>query len=225
MELELLVSLDALCIMAVDTCQVPWYGVKSKRETMTEKALISDLTWRSLEMQRELFKGMPLYELPTDLGAIFRATTRKSEDRFFVASFAIIADSEIDLRDFAKQCKKRKIDICSAEGQTHWRWYNSVQVLVEWWRDARRNGAAKRGGEVKAKKDEILFWQGFNKIKDRWHLPAKKENASPVLLDEAETSRNTVRSYLGYSREEWQKLTQAKRDRILKRGIVCLTNQ
>jgi hypothetical protein len=192
---------------------------------MTEKALISDFTWRSLESQRALFKGMPLYELPDDMGAIFRPTTRQSDDRFFVASFAIIAENENGLKAFAKECKKRKIDICSAEGQTHWRWYNPVRILVEWWREAKRNGAAKRGGEVKAKKDEIIFWQGFNKIKDRWHLPAKKENASPVLLKEADTSRNTVRSYLGYTREEWQRLTEAKRDRILKRGIVCLTNQ
>jgi hypothetical protein len=164
---------------------------------MTDKALISDLTWRSLESQRALFKGMPMYELPDDMGTIFRPTTRQLEDRFFVASFAVIAETEKDLREFAKQCKARKTDICSAEGQTHWRWYNSITILVEWWRDARRNGAAKRGGEAKAKKDEIMFWNAFNKIKDRWHLPARRENASPKLLAEADTSRNTVKAYLG----------------------------
>lgn len=187
---------------------------------MAEKALISKLTWRTLDSQRALFPGMATFEAPDDIKTMLRATQRKSEDKIFVASFGIIADNEKDLRSFGKLCKKRQANICSAEGQKEWRWYNSVNLLADWWREARRNGAAKAGGEATAKKAEEEFWEGFAKIKNRWHLVAKGTNASKPLLKEAQTSRNTAKSYLGYTREEWQRLPETQRNRILERAYA-----
>jgi hypothetical protein len=184
---------------------------------MPDVAVISDLTWRTLEMQRKAFPDMPHFLIPNELSALFRPTTRKAILRINVLSYAVIADSRDGVDKFIALCRTKKAEVFSKESMTTWRHNQSSASLIDSWVHARRNGAAKRGGDAKAKKDERLFWEGFNKIAHLWHLPAKKQNASPKLLAIADVSRNTVKSYLGYTREEWQKLTQAKRERILER--------
>jgi hypothetical protein len=185
---------------------------------MPDVALISDLTWRSVEMQRKAFPDMPHFLIPDDLTALFRPTTRKAILRIHVVSYAVIADNRDGIEKFISLCKSKKAEVFSKESMTTWGHNQSNASFIDAWINARRNGAAKRGGEAKAKKDERLFWEGFNKIAHRWHLPAQKENASPKLLSIADISRNTVKAYLGYTREEWQKLSQAKRERILERN-------
>jgi hypothetical protein len=183
---------------------------------MPDKALISELTWRTLDMQRKALPGMPHYVAPDELGELFRPTTRMEKLRINVVSVAVIADNEKDFREFMSRAKKRGALIIVPSAGLVYPLKKTPDEMVALWRNARREGAAKAGGIAKANKDERLFWAGFSKIADRWHLPAKEENASPFLVAEAETSRNTVRSYLGYTREEWQRLTPAKRERILK---------
>lgn len=163
---------------------------------MTEKALISELTWRSLEMQKEHFPDMPYFIAPDDIHQLLRATTRKTEDKIFVVSFGVIADNEKDLREFAKLCKARKTEVCSAEGQTVWRWYNSVNVLVEWWRNARRNGSSKIGARKSADNKKALAKAAAEKIADRWPM-SSDEWPTDKLLKEAGISLNTVKVYLG----------------------------
>lgn len=163
---------------------------------MTEKALISELTWRSLDMQRAHFPNMPHFVAPHEIPMLLRQTTRPQENKVFVVSFGVISKNEKDLRDFGKLCKTRKTNVCSAEGQTEWRWYNSVNLLVEWWREARRNGAAKIGARISANNKKAIGKAGADKISDRWPM-SSKEWPTRTLLDEAGISLNTAKSHLG----------------------------
>lgn len=187
---------------------------------MTDKALISDLTWRSLAMQREAFLDMPHFVAPDEIRQLLRPTTRNAKLKIHVVSYGVIADNRADLDEFIKLCKARKVEVVSKEDGTSWHSGQSAASLIDSWIAARRNGVAKRGGQARAVKLEKEFWEVFPKIADRWHLPAKKPNTNKHLLAEIKLSRNTVRSYLGYTREEWQRLTPAKRERILKRKAV-----
>lgn len=139
---------------------------------------------------------MPIFIAPDDISQLLRPTTRQQEDKIFVVSFGVIADNEKDLREFAKLCKTRKTEVCSAEGQTVWRWYNSVNVLVEWWREARRNGSAKIGAQISADKKKAAGKDRASKIADRWPM-SSDEWPTRVLLAEAGISLNTAKAHLG----------------------------
>lgn len=184
---------------------------------MLNRALISALTWRSLEMQREAFPDMPHFIGPDEIPTMLRASTRRETLNIHVVSLAIPADTAQGFLAFMARLRKRKAILHVQElGGTIGRDIGT-QRLIALWQAARRNGAAKAGGEENAKRAEREFWEGFAKIKDRWHLPAKKTNASKPLLKEAGTSRNTAKSYLSYTREEWQRLPETKRNRILEK--------
>jgi hypothetical protein len=178
---------------------------------MADKALISELTWRSLKMQKDAFPDMPHYIAPDDIATLLRPSTRKDTLRIHVVSLAIMADKEKDFRELLKLIKRRKANIVTIEeGFTS---VGNESHLVEQWRLARRKGAAKRGGEAKSKNSEQKFWDGFTKIADRWHL----KDTSKVLMKEAGIKHHdTVRVNLGYTRWEWRKLSDAKRARVLK---------
>ena len=181
---------------------------------MTHKALISELSWRSLKMQKDAFPDMPHFIAPDDLPSLLRPTRRNSGGVIHVLSLAVIADKEKDFRDFLTLVAKRGYGLVSIEediGLYDGKWPS--KKIVELWRKARRSGAAKRGGEAKSKNSEEKFWIGFSKIADRWHL----KDTSKVLMKEAGIKHHdTVRVNLGYTRWEWRKLSDAKRARVLK---------
>lgn len=166
-------------------------------------------------MQRDAFPGMPHFMAPDEIPTMLRSSTRKEKLVIHVISLAIIADNETDFREFIALVKKRRAALRIAEQPIV---YSSQrgEGIVRFWRDARRAGAARAGGDATAAKAEAEFWVKFAVIKDRWHLPSKKQNANEPLLAEAGTSRNTVKSHLGFTREEWQRMPDAKRNRILE---------
>lgn len=114
---------------------------------MTDKALISAHTYRSLETLRANAGNMPVFLLPDDLPQLFRPTTRKVSDRFYVESLAIIAAKEDDFREFLAQAKKRHAEIVSREDNQTFVVNGNCENLVKWWKDARRKGSAKVGGD------------------------------------------------------------------------------
>src|ERR1700729_3273121 len=113
---------------------------------MTDKALISDHSYRTIESQRAAFGDMPIFVLPDDLDQLFRPTTRKIIDRYHVESLAIIAKDENAFREFLAQAKQRKAEIVSREDEQTFRINGNVENLVKWWKDARRKGSSKIGG-------------------------------------------------------------------------------
>ena len=111
---------------------------------MADKALISEFTWRSLEMQKAAFPDMAHYILPDDELFILRKTQRKEMDVFHVMSLAIIADNEKDFRSFVGQIWKLGASIKSQDGELlhpSSKMKNSVAI----WREFRKKGTAKIG--------------------------------------------------------------------------------
>lgn len=163
---------------------------------MTDKALISELTWRSLEMQKKAFAGMPHFVAPEETPHLLRPTTRKGRDRIHVISLGVIAETERKFRDFLALAKERKCEIVSLEDERSFIVNGNCENLVKWWKDARRKGAGKTAARISASNRKAATLEAVNKIKDRWPLDSKTWPTS-VLLAEAERSLNTVKSFLG----------------------------
>lgn len=162
---------------------------------MTDKALISELTWRSLEMQKHAFPGMPHYIMPDEVASIMRPSQRKDELRIHVMSLGIIANNEKDLRSFMKMVEKRKARIYVSEKMTEYG-CKTISMMIEDWRDARKEGAAKVGGQISADKRKAKSAAGAKLIEARWGMPSKTW-PTHVLLKEADMSYNTAKTILG----------------------------
>lgn len=160
---------------------------------MTDKAVISEHTYRSLESQREALDGMPVFVLPDDLPQLFRATTRPGRDALHVVSLGIIAENEKAFREFLDLARKNKAKIVSQEDGNFWIVPNNVENLVKWWKDARRKGSAVEGGRMgaavlKADVDARLK----NLTKEEWTDGAIK-NAQ--LVEKYHVSLGAMRRY------------------------------
>lgn len=162
---------------------------------MTDKAIISDYTYRSLESQREAFPGMPVFVLPDDLTQLFRATTRKVPDRFHVESLGVLGREEKQFREFMAGAKERKAEIVCREDSQTFVINGNCENLVKRWRDARRDGAAQVGGRISADLRRKESMVAADKIKDRWPLPSE-EWPTKALLKEAGISYNTAKTLL-----------------------------
>lgn len=181
---------------------------------MPDVALISDLTYRTLEKQRATYPDYPHFminEIPTML----RVSQRVNQLNVHVLSLACAAETEESFREFWKLLKARKATLRSKEEALHvLSTTASIDRVLKIWRTARCNGAAKAGGEATADKSKKQFWKRFTIIMDRWH----GADLSARLLKEAGIAHHdTVRSYLGYTRWEWRRLTPPVRERVLKR--------
>jgi hypothetical protein len=162
---------------------------------MTDKALISELTWRTLDMQREAFPGMPHFIIPDEVQWLLRPTTRKGRPRIHVMSLGVIADSEPKFRRFLEDAKEQRAEIVSKEDGKTFAVNGNCENLVRWWKVARMTGAAKIGAQASAKSKKEITARGIAKIKDRWHLPSD-EWPTNALLDEAGISYKTAKTML-----------------------------
>lgn len=185
---------------------------------MVDVALISELSHHTPEAQKKACPKMTYFLAPDDLPNLLRPTQRKEQLNIHILSLACVADNQKDFRTFiAMSCRRGATIICKDTGETYSKGNTKIAKLVVAWKAARRRGAAKAGGEAKGSNGARKFWEGFNKIKDRWHLPSKPSNLSKKLLKEAKVSRNTIVNYTGYTRLEWRKLSDATRERVLER--------
>lgn len=163
---------------------------------MTDKALISDLTWRSLDMQRKTFPDMPHFVAPEDIASLLRPTRRKDELKIHVISLGIIADTEKNFLCILENIRKRKAHILEEETRTDY-WPNCpIENVVNAWKVARRDGAAKIGAKVSADRKKATTTESIMKIKHLWPLPSK-EHPTKELLATADLSLNTVKANLG----------------------------
>lgn len=172
---------------------------KQENYKMPDVALISDLTWRSLEMQRKHFSGMQCYVAPDEIQQMLRKTTRKERIHVHVISLGVIADNQNDFIDFWNLLQKRKAFLLiEPENDCILTSFEGAKLddVIKYWRMARKNGVAKIGGQISAAKREDESKIAIAKIKDRWPLP-NKEWATSVLLKEADLSYNTAIKFLG----------------------------
>lgn len=184
---------------------------------MLDVALISELSHHKLQAQKDAYPDFPHFVGPDEIPMMLRPSRRQADLNIHVVSLAVIAINEKHFREFLTDIKTRR-------GVIHIKdtnsiivsWHVDIKGAVKSWKAARRNGAAKAGGDAKSEISEKQFWEGFARIVDRWHMPSKGSNANKPLLKEADTSRNTVKSYLGHTRVEWQGFSDTRRRRILK---------
>jgi hypothetical protein len=162
---------------------------------MTDKALISELTWRGLEMQRAIFHDMPHY-FPEEISSLLRPSSRNRRLRVHVVSFGVIAAREESFREFLDMAKKIKCEIVSYDDDKTFGVNGNCENLVKLWKDARRKGAANIGANVSAANKKAKSAIGIRLIKDRWPLPSS-EWKTKDLLAEAGVSLNTAKAHLG----------------------------
>lgn len=165
---------------------------------MADKALISELTWRSLEMQKAEFPDMQHYIAPDEIDVLLKRTTRKEELNIYVSSLAIVADNEKDFRHFMKLLKERGASLMfpNAESEGGGSRIFSIEKSVREWKKARKLGVQKIGGRISADKRKAESKSGADKIKDRWGMPSKIW-PTKILLKEADMAYNTAIQYLG----------------------------
>lgn len=163
---------------------------------MTDKALISDYTYRTMDSQRANSGDMPVFVLPDDLSQLFRPTTRQIVDRYHVDSLAIIARKEDEFREFLANAKRRKAEIVSREDNQTFKINGNCENLVKWWKDARRTGAGKIGGQISADNKKKFARQGIELIRADWPKPSN-EVSTETLKERSGLSLNTIKKYLG----------------------------
>ena len=185
---------------------------------MTDKAIISEYTYRSLKSQREAFGDMPVFVLPHDLPSLFRPTSRKVNERFHVESLSVLAETELSFREFLTQTKNRKAKIVSREDNQTFIVNGNCENLVKWWKDARRKGSAKIGGERgAASKKAAVADKAKGLTKAEWTNGAVK-NAQ--LVDKYAVSINALKRYAadkGWGHDRQRAIWTAERKSNAKR--------
>ncbi len=177
---------------------------------MTDKAVISEYTYRTLKEQREAAGDMPVFVLPDDLPQLFRKTTRKTDDCLHVQSLGVLAETEVSFREFLALAKKNKVKIASNEDEQVFVVNGNCEHLVKWWKDARRKGSAKIGAERgAATKRAAIAERAKGLTREEWTNGAIK-NAQ--LVEKYGASINALKRYAsdkgwGWNRQKsiWEK--------------------
>ena len=161
---------------------------------MIDKALISNLTWRSLESQREAFSGVPQFTLE-ELPSLLRLTQRTEKLKIYVISLAVIASKEKSFLEALTAIRKAGAYIWDKEAGVAYSPTESIRNIINAWKVARREGAAKIGASISANSKKAKSAAGVAKIKDRWGMDSKTW-PTKVLLKEAGISYNTAKTLL-----------------------------
>jgi glutaredoxin-related protein len=180
---------------------------------MYDAVVISELSRHTLKSQKEEYPGGHYFLVPDDVSALFRKTQRKKTRTFHVLSLAVISDNEDDFKKFVHMAWDVPAFIESKKESYVIQPKSNINNAVNVWKKARREGAAKAGGDAKSNNSLLRFWEGFSKIKDRWHLD---ENSKGLMKEAGIKHHDTVRANLGHTRWEWRKFSDAKRARVLK---------
>jgi hypothetical protein len=151
----------------------------------------------------------------TERAIMLRPSTRKMPDTILVASLAVLAKADADMRRLAKDLAAQGAVIESVEDVTTYNPKQTAKLIAAWGRartKSRLEGAAKRGGEKSASIRKAKSLEGAKRIWDRWKLPSD-EWPTKILLAEAEITRNTMNAHYGCTRE----VAQARYQAALKR--------
>lgn len=153
--------------------------------------------------------------LDDDRNSMFRPTRRSENDDVYVASLALIAESEADLTGVLGAAKIRGSSIhCVEEGITLDK-STKLNVAKKEWKAARRSGAALRGAEVSAKTRKSMTAEKLKLIEQ--DLKQNKFSTRELLDRVGIRSINTIKNHYLISREEMQLKYQAELKRKARR--------
>lgn len=169
---------------------------------MSYKIYTSGTTWRTtLDQERSIAAQHPdwaMHKVYRDgqRDEMLRPTSRASEDTIIVASFAVLAETEIDFKKFIKLCVKRGAWISGIEENFHWKSSWPMSDAVREWKKGRMAGAGRIGAKISADRKRAKSAKGIDLIRGDWPKPST-EFSTQELLKRSGLSLNTVKSRLG----------------------------
>lgn len=163
---------------------------------MTEYAIISPYTYRTMEDQRKAHKGKSIFVLPDDASALFRPTRRKSERIVHVSSIAVLAKKEKEFRDFIVKAKASNLKIVDDENERTFSIKRDISVLVNEWKYARLQGCSEVGWKRSAKQRKEKSSVDVEKVRALWCLPSSEYTIADIE-EICGRSRGTIVSILG----------------------------
>jgi hypothetical protein len=167
-------------------------GISNK---MTDKLIVSNYTYLTIEQQTSRCADFPVFTLPQDLSFLMRPTRRKETDVFHCANLAILAESEFHVRKFVREAWKLGAVIRTFDGQT----YSSacdIRSVAEKWKEARKSGAGRIGAQISADRKRAKSAEGIKLIREDWPKPSA-EFSTEELKKRSGLSLNTIKAYLG----------------------------
>jgi len=156
--------------------------------------------------------------LPHDLPSLFRPTSRKMSERFHVESLGVLAETELSFREFLTQTKKRKAEIVSREDNQTFIVNGNCENLVKWWKDARRKGSAKIGGERGAASKKAAIAALLKDLTKEEYTDGAIKNAQ--LVKKYGPSINAIKRYAegkGWGHDRQRAIWNAERKANAKR--------
>ncbi len=179
---------------------------------MSKCAYLSDISpWWTMERQEtalaDVLPGATIYRDHLDARArrahdpaslqaragLLRPTQALARDEtIYVASLAILAWSEDDMRAVLNAIASRGAKLVSSEGIDS----DSLEAWRQAKRQSRLEGAALRGSAVSAERRKAASLAGVALIKPFWPLPSK-EYPTASLCEKSGLSLNTVKAHLG----------------------------
>lgn len=170
---------------------------------MPIKMFQSEWTWRTYYHQDSVmahavpdFHKVTSYFNAEGLLSICRPTKRTTKDEIWVSSIAVLAPDEKSLKDSIRLLNARGCTVRAVEEGIIFGSPIPVAKCVVAWKEARKKGAAKIGGQKSADIRKANSSEAVSKIKDRWPM-SSKEWPTKALLREAGISLNTAKAHLG----------------------------
>lgn len=165
---------------------------------MATKVFKSTTSARTIQYQDSLLAtavpGWPDVStyLDDERNNMFRPSQRQTKDELYVASAALLGETETEAVAIFGAARLRGAVIhCVEEGIT----LDKKTKLPEFkriWKSARRAGAAMRGARISDETKKAKTAERFAIIADRWPLPSKDWPAKVLLKESGIRSINTV---------------------------------
>lgn len=169
---------------------------------MASKIFKSTWTWRTLAYQDKIlsesvpdYKNVSVYVDDEGLTQLFRKTTRKSIDTIYICSVGLLGSEEECVENIAREFMKRGWRLVAIEEKIDWKKF-TVRELLDVWKYARINGAARNGARISSENKRARTKAATDKIKERWKFPSDIW-PTKILLDEVGISLNSAKSILG----------------------------
>jgi hypothetical protein len=167
----------------------PWWTME-RQETALADVLLGARVFRDVLDVRACRSHQPASLVQR--AAMLRTTTRGGSETIHVASLAVLAWGEDDMRAVLAAMAARGAVLVSSEG------YQGDPLIA--WHAARKRsrleGAALKGSAVSAERRRAASMASARLIEDRWPL-SSTTHPTKVLLAECGLSLNTVKAHLG----------------------------
>lgn len=184
-------------------------NVSRNRAKMTIKVYKRTDSARSVEYQDSLLAlavpGWPDVStfLDEDRNLLFRLSQRPAQDEVFVASLALLGDSELEIESLLRAARLRGSVIHCLEEEITIRPSRKLKEMIRRWKEARRYGASLRGSMKSAQTRKEATAAKLELI--RRELESTDIPTKELLARVGVRSVNSIKNHFGYCREEMRR--------------------